>query len=833
MSSRVLNLFVACCVSLSAALPTRAAEIRGEIGAVDDKGVAVLISGGFEPQPGDKFAVLVEVPGVGEASIAQGQVETIDDGIVIGKIVAATGKVAVGQKVKIDSPQAVRKRPAPAAAEAILGKIGAVVDKDITIVTTSKVDPAIGDKVEVFVEVPNVGPASVGVGKVTAVEGGLITARIEQATGKLAFGQQVLISLSNPPPVAAGSPVGSAPGGEVLGLKLDPVDAAVAELLDLPKAAGLVVRSVTPGSPADTAGLKKRDVLLRAGGAELNDLEKFRAATAKGSGELKVEIWRNGAAQTIMLALPAPSASGSVSNPASSPASTVWIGLGIETMRDDVRVNTIIPGSPGARAGFRFGDRLKMLDGEDVVDATLFIRAVSSGAAGKARRIEVARGDERLTFELLPEPKPTNEQLFARMKKLAEAGDHDAEFQLALMYETGQGIPDRDAVAARRWMRAAAEANVPLAQWNYGAYLIDGLGGEKNPTAGVEWIKKAAEQHVPSAALSLGQIYRLGRGVEKHEAEARHWYARALKLGSLPTLVTMGQLYEFGVLYEKDLPKAAEFYRTAAHRGSPSAQAEWGRCLLHGIGVEQDQQAALRWVTTASDAGDPLAHEILGEMYFQGQGVAQDHEAGVKLFRKAATAGQVTALFNLGGAYLDGRGVQKDLAESFRWFHAAADRGNVGAYVLLGQMYERGHGVTQSDEQAVAWYRKSAEAGIAEGQYDLGVMYSNGRGVAKSDAEALKWCHKAALQKHPAAEWYMGMIALDGRGVSKDATTAYAWFNAGAKHGNAQAQYYLGTLYETGNGVAGNQSEAIKLYEQAAGQGDQTAINALKRLGKR
>ena len=91
-----------------------AAEITGQIGAVDEQGVAVLISGAFEPQPGDKFVVLVDVPGVGEASIAQGQVSAIDEGIVLGKIVAATGKVAVGQKVKIDSPQAAPKRPAQA-----------------------------------------------------------------------------------------------------------------------------------------------------------------------------------------------------------------------------------------------------------------------------------------------------------------------------------------------------------------------------------------------------------------------------------------------------------------------------------------------------------------------------------------------------------------------------------------------------------------------------------------------------------------------------------------------------------------------------------------------
>jgi TPR repeat protein len=625
------------------------------------------------------------------------------------------------------------------------------------------------------------------------------------------------------------------PGGEVLGLKLDPVDAALAELLDLPKAAGLVVRSVTPGSSAETAGLKKRDVLLRAGDAELNDLEKLRAATAKGGGELKVEIWRNGAAQTFVLALPAPSSTpGNAVNPVAAAASAVWIGLEIENFRDDVRVNTVIPGSPAARAGFRSDDRLKTLDGEEVLDNAMFVRAVSSGATGKARRIDVARGDDRLTFELLPEPKPTNEQLFARIKKLAEAGDHDAEHRLAMMYVAGQGIPDPDAVTARRWLRAAAEAGVPVAQSGYGEFLLNGTGGEKNPTEGIEWIKKAAEQSWSNAFLSLGQIYYHGLGVEKHEAEARHWFGLALKQGSLKALVNMGQFYENGILYEKDLQKAAEFYRTAAHRGNLAAETEWGRCLLNGIGVEQDHQAAVRWFRTASDAGDPNGHFQLANMYSHGQGVAQDREAAVNLYRKAAALGHDKAMFNLGFSFATGLGVPADHVEAYRWFRAAADLGQVDAYTELGFLNQQGRGVPQSDEQAVAWYRKAAEAGHAQGQYNLSVMLSDGRGIEKNDKEAMKWCHKAALQKVPAAECEMGVIAMEGRGVKKDLDTALAWFKAAANHGNARAQHNLGASYEYGWGtVAPNQSEAIKWYERAAAQNFTESIDALKRLGRR
>ena len=60
-----------------------AVEIVGQIGAVEEKGVAVLVVGNVVPQVGDKFVVVIDVPGVGEARIAQGQVNALDSGIAL------------------------------------------------------------------------------------------------------------------------------------------------------------------------------------------------------------------------------------------------------------------------------------------------------------------------------------------------------------------------------------------------------------------------------------------------------------------------------------------------------------------------------------------------------------------------------------------------------------------------------------------------------------------------------------------------------------------------------------------------------------------------------
>jgi S1-C subfamily serine protease len=199
----------------------------------------------------------------------------------------------------------------PLYAAELLGKVGAVTDKEITVVTTSTVAPRIGDPVEVFVEVSGVGAANVGSGRVLAVNNGLITATIERATGKIAFGQHVRVLLNNSVPASSAAASQVAPNVVVsprdvnpaaLGFALRNVDQATAELLELPTAQGCVVMAVSTGSPAESAGLKKRDVVRKAGGAPITRVADLETALATAKGALKLDVWRDGAMQSVEIA---------------------------------------------------------------------------------------------------------------------------------------------------------------------------------------------------------------------------------------------------------------------------------------------------------------------------------------------------------------------------------------------------------------------------------------------------------------------------------------------------------------------------------------------------
>src|SRR3954447_25044278 len=103
---------------------------------------------------------------------------------------------------------------------------------------------------------------------------------------------------------AAGPPPGATTG---LGLTLAPVHVAVAlrEAVGLPAVAGLLVRGVADGGPADAAGFRTGDVLVAAGRRELRSVADLYAAIdeAAADGRLRLKFVRGTQPQRATLSL--------------------------------------------------------------------------------------------------------------------------------------------------------------------------------------------------------------------------------------------------------------------------------------------------------------------------------------------------------------------------------------------------------------------------------------------------------------------------------------------------------------------------------------------------
>ncbi len=133
----------------------------------------------------------------------------------------------------------------------------------------------------------------------------------------------------------------------------------------------------------------------------------------------------------------------------------------------------------------------------------------------------------------------TAEDDFDAVKKAAELGYAEAQYNLGLMYYKGEGVA-YDKAEAVRWYRKAAEQGHADAQYKLGAmYNYYGVGATKDYGGGVtqdyaeavRWYRKAAERGYTRAQYKLGIMYAYGVGVPEDDIQAYAWISLASAQG--------------------------------------------------------------------------------------------------------------------------------------------------------------------------------------------------------------------------------------------------------------------------------------------------------------
>jgi hypothetical protein len=112
------------------------------------------------------------------------------------------------------------------------------------------------------------------------------------------------------------------------------------------------------------------------------------------------------------------------------------------------------------------------------------------------------------------------------LRRAAERGSAGAQYQLALRYANGEGVP-QDAEEAVRWYRRAAEQGLAPAQYQLGLRYTNGDGVTKDFAEAVNWYRRAAQQGVAFAQFNLGVRYANGQGVERDPVLAYMWFSLA------------------------------------------------------------------------------------------------------------------------------------------------------------------------------------------------------------------------------------------------------------------------------------------------------------------
>ncbi len=172
---------------------------------------------------------------------------------------------------------------------------------------------------------------------------------------------------------------------------------------------------------------------------------------------------------------------------------------------------------------------------------------------------------------------PVRIQVFQDVKAKADTGDKDAQFQLAKMYETGDGVP-------------------------------------KDPAAALQLYGTSAVAGSPNAQLTMYLKYLSGDGVPKDPAEAARWLELAPHASYYPLQGLLGQAYETGQGIEKNPGVAANLYLSAATHDDLSSQARLGSLLANGPPEVRNDMEAYKWLYVAAARGDQNSAAMLSKL---------------------------------------------------------------------------------------------------------------------------------------------------------------------------------------------------------------------------
>lgn len=358
----------------------------------------------------------------------------------------------------------------------------------------------------------------------------------------------------------------------------------------------------------------------------------------------------------------------------------------------------------------------------------------------------------------------------------ADSTGAEVHFRQALKYDSGEGVVQNKAEAARLYRKAAGRGHAG-AMTNLGYMHEFGEGVAKDLQEAARWYRKAADKGNARALANLGVLYETGRGLKRDYAEAARLYRRAAELGSARALNNLGVLHQFGRGVSPDVKMALTFYQRAAEQGYPSAMHNIALLYDNGRGVPRSDGEAAKWYQRASEKGHAASMAILGTMYEFGEGVP------------------------------------KNLQEAFRWYRQAAEKGEALGMTRLAHMYSLGKGVRRNDDDALRWYRKAAGKGMAQAMYNLGVLYELGRGVGRDVGEAARWYRKAADENFAAAKRGLAVLHDEGKGVPRDTAAAADYLLQAYRQGHKGARADL--LQKFGSWSVGTRKEIQRQLKEA------------------
>jgi serine protease Do len=209
----------------------------------------------------------------------------------------------------------------------------------------------------------------------------------------------------------------------MIGVRLADVTAEDAKSLKLEKAEGALVESINPNSPAATAGVREKDVIIVFDGERVRSaghLTRLVHETPAGR-QVQLSVIRDGRRADLRIT---PDAGSTWFDPrfgdtvdvlvqgvrdgVDSSRSRSRLGVNVQNLRDDlpayfgvksgVLVTSVRPDTPAAKAGLKTGDVITAVNGKPVTSTRDLISALPDSGSAQEVTLTIVREKKEMTL---------------------------------------------------------------------------------------------------------------------------------------------------------------------------------------------------------------------------------------------------------------------------------------------------------------------------------------------------------------------------------------------------------------------------------------------------
>lgn len=330
---------------------------------------------------------------------------------------------------------------------------------------------------------------------------------------------------------------------------------------------------------------------------------------------------------------------------------------------------------------------------------------------------------------------------FEQYKELAELGQPQAQYNLAIMYARGEGAPISLTYAHAWASLSGANGNAN------GNVLADQLESHLTPTS--LQISSSIQAKYSQSALDARLLPRMLTGKEYENRDPVRPSKRFMPpypLGAQRNGI-QGEVYVEFIVAPDGHPRLPRIlyalpagyfeatvrdsvlrsvYLPARINGVPVATSVsmFYRFTVTGVRIQDYGNLDRRVKETKSkaEAGDPAAQMLYGMMIAGLPQLHQTYDQALPWFLKAAQAGAPYAQYQIGTGLLRGRGCQCDTNKGEIWLEKAAQADQADAQVSLAEYLLRDHPTPESVAGAMVWLERAAKQRNEAGELMLSAM---------------------------------------------------------------------------------------------------------------